>query len=164
MSYRKTAQPPERNANKERTLFGEHKNSGIHFADYDKIPVEVKGIDVTPLTSFADGHLGDILDVNIELTSYTHPTPVQKYAMPIVRLGRDLMSCAQTGSGKTAAFVLPCLSRCIESGMNIKEKPRTRAQQPYILILAPTRELAGQIYDECKKVCSHTLLIFARPT
>ena len=53
---------------------------------------------------------------NIELAKYTKPTPVQKHSIPIILAKRDLMSCAQTGSGKTAAFLVPILNRCVNSG------------------------------------------------
>lgn len=52
----------------------------------------------------------------LQLAEYAKPTPVQKYALPITLSGRDLMACAQTGSGKTAAFLLPVLSLVFENG------------------------------------------------
>ena len=55
--------------------------------------------------------LADIVTQNVQKSNYATPTPVQKYAIPIVSEGRDLMACAQTGSGKTAAFLLPILNR-----------------------------------------------------
>ncbi len=74
---------------------------------------------------------------------YTEPTPVQQAAIPPVMLGRDLLGCSQTGTGKTAAFALPIIHRLASEPSNGKGRRRTRA-----LILAPTRELAAQI-DEC---------------
>ena len=55
--------------------------------------------------------LADVVIQNVQKSNYTTPTPVQKYAIPIITEGRDLMACAQTGSGKTAAFLLPILNR-----------------------------------------------------
>lgn len=54
--------------------------------------------------------------MNILLTRYDRPTPVQKHAMPIILSKRDLMACAQTGSGKTAAFLVPILNQIFENG------------------------------------------------
>ncbi|MGE0230995.1 MAG: DEAD/DEAH box helicase [Flavobacteriaceae bacterium] len=68
---------------------------------------------------------------------YTEPTPIQAQAIPHVLAGKDLMGIAQTGTGKTASFVLPMLTRI--------EKGRARARMPRTLILEPTRELAAQV-------------------
>lgn len=68
---------------------------------------------------------------------YTEPTPVQAKAIPVVLAGRDVVACAQTGTGKTAAFVLPALNRLINSP--------SKSKHPRILVLTPTRELATQI-------------------
>ncbi len=93
------------------------------------------------------------------MCGYSTPTPVQQYSVPIVDAGRDLMACAQTGSGKTAAFLVPILSKCYHDGPQSRFIPdvdesrpgRTRVY-PTGLILAPTRELASQIFEEARKV------------
>ena len=69
-----------------------------------------------PISTFDDLKLGDILTFNLKLCQYTKPTPVQKHAIPIVLGGRDVMACAQTGSGKTAAFLLPLLHHMLQNG------------------------------------------------
>jgi ATP-dependent RNA helicase DDX3X len=93
---------------------------------------------------------------NIELARYATPTPVQKYSIPIVCAGRDLMACAQTGSGKTGGFLFPILSELFSRGSAAPPdsgygRNRGRKAFPIGLILAPTRELASQIYDEARK-------------
>ncbi|XP_055071105.2 DEAD-box helicase 3 X-linked a isoform X2 [Misgurnus anguillicaudatus] len=139
-------------------------NTGINFEKYDDIPVEATGSNCPGhIESFHDVDMGDIIMGNIALTSYTHPTPVQKYAIPIIKSKRDLMACAQTGSGKTAAFLLPVLSQIYTDGpgealqaSKASVQPENgkyarRKQYPISLVLAPTRELALQIYDEARK-------------
>ncbi|GAB1302651.1 ATP-dependent RNA helicase DDX3X [Apodemus speciosus] len=134
-------------------------NTGINFEKYDDIPVEATGNNCPPhIESFSDVEMGEIIMGNIELTRYTRPTPVQKHAIPIIKEKRDLMACAQTGSGKTAAFLLPILSQIYADGPGealraMKENGRygRRKQYPISLVLAPTRELAVQIYEEARK-------------
>jgi ATP-dependent RNA helicase RhlE len=72
---------------------------------------------------------------------YTSPTPIQLQAIPHVLAGRDLLGCAQTGTGKTAAFALPILHRLTHTG----NPPRGRGRRIRVLVLSPTRELAAQI-------------------
>ncbi|KAI9319913.1 P-loop containing nucleoside triphosphate hydrolase protein [Dichotomocladium elegans] len=151
-----------RNPRTERELFGsaedsDRQHTGINFEKYDDIPVEASGHDCPEaITSFGaplDAHLMS----NIELARYTTPTPVQKYSIPIVGAGRDLMACAQTGSGKTGGFLFPVLSELFAKGpLDVPpEDPnrgyRSRKAYPTVLILAPTRELVSQIFDEAKK-------------
>ena len=70
---------------------------------------------------------------------YTTPTPIQEKAIPIVLMGRDVLGCAQTGTGKTASFVLPMI--------DILAEGRAKARMPRSLILEPTRELAAQVAE-----------------
>ena len=89
--------------------------------------------------NFNELGLSDKVLQAVEATGYTTPTPIQEQAIPIALQGRDILGIAQTGTGKTAAFTLPMLSR-LESG-------RARARMPRTLILEPTRELAAQVED-----------------
>merc|ERR1712131_464377 len=100
--------------------------------------------------------------MGIKLANYTTPTPVQKNAIPIINADRDLMACAQTGSGKTAAFLLPILSQIFKSGpgesLNATKNHSSggygrgrKKLYPLGLVLSPTRELASKIYDEARK-------------
>jgi superfamily II DNA/RNA helicase len=75
----------------------------------------------------------------VEASGYSEPTPIQTQAIPHVLAGRDVLGIAQTGTGKTASFVLPMLTRL--------EKGRARARMPRTLILEPTRELAAQVEE-----------------
>ena len=156
--------PGPSNQRLERELFGTANDpskvhSGINFANYDDIPVEASGHDVPePVLQFTNPPLDDHLLSNIKLASYKTPTPVQKYSIPIVMGGRDLMACAQTGSGKTGGFLFPILSQAYIHGPSNMAPPqgggmgyRSRKALPTSLILAPTRELVSQIYDEARK-------------
>uniref|UniRef100_A0A673BS86 RNA helicase n=1 Tax=Sphaeramia orbicularis TaxID=375764 RepID=A0A673BS86_9TELE len=152
------SKPTARNERLEHELFS-GSNTGINFEKYDDIPVEATGQNCPEhIHSFQDVDLGEIIMGNICLSRYTRPTPVQKHAIPIVKSKRDLMACAQTGSGKTAAFLLPILSQIYSQGpgeaLNATKdnvKLGCRKQFPISLVLAPTRELALQIYDEARK-------------
>ena len=89
-------------------------------------------------TTFADLGLAPVILKSLAEKGYEHPTPVQAQAIPAALAGTDLLVSSQTGSGKTAAFMLPCLTRL--------EKPATqRGIGPRVLVLAPTRELALQV-------------------
>src|SRR5215813_1928806 len=68
---------------------------------------------------------------------YTTPTPIQQQSIPHVNAGRDVLGCAQTGTGKTASFALPMIDK-LTAG-------RARARMPRSLVLEPTRELATQV-------------------
>src|SRR6185503_12467814 len=96
---------------------------------------------------FEDLHLIDPLVRAVHAEGYETPTPIQTQAIPHVLAGRDLLGCAQTGTGKTAAFALPMLQRL--SAPREAAGPTAggsrRAAGPRALILVPTRELALQV-------------------
>ncbi|KAI5635375.1 DEAD/DEAH box helicase domain-containing protein [Phthorimaea operculella] len=144
--------PLPRDERVELELFGTG-NTGINFSKYEDIPVEASGDRVPDfITSFEDVNLTEIMRQNIASARYDKPTPVQKYAIPIVLGHRDVMACAQTGSGKTAAFLVPILNQMYEAGPVKHMGPYNRRKQyPLGLVLAPTRELATQIFDEARK-------------
>ena len=78
--------------------------AGINFDKYDEIPVEVTGRDPPHnIQTFDECNFYGEVRNNVERCRYVRPTPVQKYAIPIITSGRDLMACAQTGSGKTVS-------------------------------------------------------------
>lgn len=89
--------------------------------------------------TFRDLSLSEELLRALNERGYQEPTPIQKQAIPHVLMGRDLLGCAQTGTGKTASFVLPMI--------DILDQGRARMRMPRSLILEPTRELAAQVAD-----------------
>src|ERR1700704_4090978 len=86
-------------------------------------------------------------------TGYTTPTPIQEQAIPVVTQGRDVLGCAQTGTGKTASFALPMIDK-LAAG-------RSRARMPRSLILEPTRELATQVEAAFERYGKHHRLTTA---
>jgi len=103
--------------------------------------------------SFADLGLSDELLRAVTDAGYTEPTPIQQQSIPPVLMGKDLIGIAQTGTGKTAAFVLPMI--------DILGEGRTRALMPRSLILEPTRELAAQVAENFEKYGTHHKLSMA---
>jgi len=93
--------------------------------------------------TFADLGLSDELLRAVKDSGYDDPTPIQRAAIPSVLMGRDLVGIAQTGTGKTAGFVLPMI--------DILHEGRSRARMPRSLILEPTRELAMQVAENFEK-------------
>ncbi len=100
--------------------------------------------------TFQDLHLSEPLLRAVEEKGYTTPTPIQARAIEPALAGRDLLGCAQTGTGKTAAFTLPILQQ-------LDAAPRTRGRRTIrALVLTPTRELAIQIDECCRDYARHT--------
>ena len=100
--------------------------------------------------TFRDTGLSEKVLAAVEAAGYTTPTPIQAQAIPHALQGRDVLGIAQTGTGKTAAFTLPMLSRL--------EQGRARARMPRTLILEPTRELAAQVEESFLKYGANTRL------
>lgn len=118
---------------------------------------------------FEDAGFTDVFLDNIRRAGWEKPTPIQKYAIPIIMAGHDMMACAQTGSGKTvryfnfflpypskslpffnfkAAYLLPILSSMLKRGE--LNSAAGESQNPGAIIMSPTRELAIQISSEAK--------------
>ncbi|MGW8194734.1 MAG: DEAD/DEAH box helicase [Desulforhopalus sp.] len=96
--------------------------------------------------SFKEFQFHPQVDAGIKACGYISPTPIQKEAIPPILAGRDILGLAQTGTGKTAAFVLPILQRLVDG-------PR---KQLRALIVAPTRELAEQIHENISRMAKMT--------
>ncbi|MGB3796978.1 MAG: DEAD/DEAH box helicase, partial [Alteraurantiacibacter sp.] len=95
------------------------------------------------MTTFADLGLSPELLKAVEDSGYTEPTPIQAEAIPAVLMMKDVLGIAQTGTGKTASFVLPMI--------DVLANGRRRALMPRSLILEPTRELAAQVAENFEK-------------
>ena len=103
--------------------------------------------------SFADLGLSPEVLQAVRDAGYETPTPIQVQAIPYVLMGRDVLGCAQTGTGKTAGFTLPML--------DILAAGRARARMPLSLILEPTRELAAQVSQAFETYGKHHKLSMA---
>jgi len=94
----------------------------------------------TPKHQFADFDVNDVIKNNLATNGYIIPTPIQDQAIPFALEGRDVIGIASTGTGKTAAFAIPMINRLAGN------------RNANAIIIAPTRELAQQIEDECRKL------------
>ncbi len=101
----------------------------------------------TQSSTFAELGLGTKVLAAVKSLGYESPSPVQEQAIPAVLAGKDVLAAAQTGTGKTAAFLLPVLNDLPHHG---------KAKGPLCLIVTPTRELAIQIEDVCQTICKKT--------
>lgn len=132
-------------------------SQGINFDRFDRIEVSCRGADLVPCDKFSDLIKSKLLLDNIDRAGYTKMTPIQRYTIPALAQGYDLVGCAQTGSGKTAAFLLPVLQHIFD----IPELPSQygeECQKPYCIVIAPTRELARQTYVEALKLSRDSMV------
>ena len=106
---------------------------------------------------------------NVKLCRYERPTPIQSYCIPALLTGHDVIAVAQTGSGKTAAFLIPILSKLMGKAAKLRAPrpsvaadftPRTQGvvAEPLVLIICPTRELSIQTFDEARRLCYRSML------
>jgi superfamily II DNA/RNA helicase len=100
--------------------------------------------------SFEATGLSESLLKRIREIGYDSPTPIQKESIPEILQGRDILACAQTGTGKTASFALPIV--------DILQNSRKRNRLPRAIILTPTRELAAQVEENIIQYAKHTAL------
>jgi probable ATP-dependent RNA helicase DDX4 len=138
-----------------------YEGTGINFKDYDNIAVNASDgngpLQVVNYQTFSEMGLRMYLVENLTKCKYTKPTPVQRAAIPILLNDRDIMACAQTGSGKTAAFLLPILHKLLSNQAEISQAGVMPAT-PEALILAPTRELALQIGKEANAYAAGSIV------
>ncbi|KAJ8717955.1 hypothetical protein PYW07_005885 [Mythimna separata] len=145
----------------EQEIFSSTISSGINFDKFDCIAVKVSGENPPrAIDSFETANLRKYVLDNILKAGYKKPTPIQKHAIPIIMGGRDLMGCAQTGSGKTAAFLLPIINTLLQDPRELIVGGNGCAQ-PQVIIVAPTRELTLQIFNEARKFSYGSVLKIA---
>lgn len=105
------------------------------------------------ITSFYQMNLSRPLMKGIAAMNFVHPTPIQSATIPVALLGRDICGCAATGTGKTAAYMLPILERLLY-------RPHSGLSLTRILVLVPTRELGVQVYQVSKQLAQFTTVEF----
>ncbi|CAK7268252.1 hypothetical protein SEPCBS57363_003001 [Sporothrix epigloea] len=157
----------------ERELFGDpdkRSGSGIDFSTLTEIKVFQEGeTRIAPFYDFDKAGLHPVMRQNVELAGYKVPTPIQMYCLPAIIQGHDIMGIAQTGSGKTAAYLIPILNNLMGKAKKLSAPrpnpatyrpgidPPARAE-PLVVIVAPSRELGIQIFNEARKFCYRTML------
>lgn len=109
------------------------------------------------VTHFSELELDERLIIALHDKGYDRPTAIQAEAIPPAMNGRDVLGSAPTGTGKTAAFLLPVLQHLLDF-------PRKKSGPPRVLILTPTRELAMQVADQARELAAHTSLDIATIT
>ena len=147
---------------REKLLFAQQGSQGIQFNKYKDIKVQLSGPGTNSakaLDRFASlDKLPPFLARNIQLMHYATPTPIQQHAVPLALAGSDLMCCAQTGSGKTAAFLIPVCTALSGETAGKSTVGVPGAARPRAVVMAPTRELASQIELEAQKLTNRSVL------
>jgi ATP-dependent RNA helicase DDX3X len=123
----------------------------------ENITLSLEGKTVTPdttLEKFSQVGFSKEIMANFDKMKFDLMTPIQKYVLPVIAQGNDVIGCSQTGSGKTIAFLSPIVNKMMKDG-----PPKENSEypsSPIALILIPTRELAEQIYREGRKLLHNT--------
>ncbi|POS77715.1 DEAD box RNA helicase-PL10B [Diaporthe helianthi] len=144
--------------------------SGIDFSSMAPVDLEMEGpVQIRPIANFSDAGLHPAMVNNLDKAQYKTPTPIQKYCLPAIKQGFDVIGIAQTGSGKTAAYLIPILDKLMGKAKKLAAPrpnpstfkpgidPPVRAE-PLVCIVVPTRELAIQIFMEARKFCYRSML------
>ncbi|CAM1501746.1 Fc.00g037300.m01.CDS01 [Cosmosporella sp. VM-42] len=146
------------------------ERTGLDFSQIECIQVEQEGpIKIEPIKTFADAGLHPVMFENVQLAGYDNPTPIQKFTIPSILQGYDVIGIAQTGSGKTTAYLIPILSKLMGKAKKLaapRPNPATFrpgvdegvTAEPLVLVVVPTRELAVQIFNEARKFCYRSML------
>ena len=117
------------------------------------VPIDATVVTPAATITFADFGLDPLIQKAVSEQGYTIPTPIQAQAIPHVLAGSDLMGAAQTGTGKTAAFVLPIIQKILRHASNSASPARHPIRA---LVLTPTRELAVQVAENAASYSKHT--------
>ncbi|KAK4453568.1 putative ATP-dependent RNA helicase [Podospora aff. communis PSN243] len=155
-------------------LFGKQdermQSHGIDFTKIIEIEVAQEGpTRISPIRKFEDAGLHPAMLANVKLCRYSIPTPIQSYCIPAIKSGYDVIAIAQTGSGKTGAYLIPIIDKLMGKAKKLcatRPNPTTyRAgidtparAEPLVVIVAPNRELAIQIFNEARKFCYRSML------
>ncbi|KAL8842083.1 MAG: hypothetical protein Q9170_000687 [Blastenia crenularia] len=144
---------------------------GAQFQKLMDIDVLVESdLKIDPITTFDDAGLHPVVRKNVDRCGYKVPTPIQAYCLPAVLKNVDVIGIAQTGSGKTAAYLIPTISKLMGKAKKLcGPRPNVTAAdfdiksqgvrgEPLILVVVPTRELATQIFDEARRLCYRSML------
>lgn len=116
-----------------------------------EITVQGEGIE-RPILEFSHCHSDVKLMENLKGSGYNTPTPIQMQVIPVALCGRDVLACAQTGSGKTAAFLIPMIMKIHFEMAQQTDETQSMPSVPKGLVLAPTRELCMQIERQAKEL------------
>ncbi|KAK8070971.1 DEAD/DEAH box helicase [Apiospora hydei] len=153
-------------------IFGKPEDRSKPGEQFDKIAqIEVlqEGMArIVPIKTFETAGLHPVMYKNVQLCGYKTPTPIQRYCIPAIKMGHDVIAIAQTGSGKTAAYLLPILNHLMGKAKKLAA-PRPSPSdiefgcgpvraEPLVVVVVPTRELAVQIFNEARKFCYRTML------
>ncbi|CAN0056222.1 unnamed protein product, partial [Discosporangium mesarthrocarpum] len=117
--------------------------------------VTVDGMDVTPLADFASANMPSEVMKYVTDRGWKAPTPIQGHCWPVLLAGRDIVGIAETGSGKTLAFSLPAMSAIFKKMAAAEKKGKLMGLGPFMLVLAPTRELALQSAEVITEAGQH---------
>ncbi|EHK44382.1 hypothetical protein TRIATDRAFT_35745 [Trichoderma atroviride IMI 206040] len=155
-------------------LFGDpesrrDRQTGLDFSKIEQIEVIQEGPQrIEYIKTFADAGIHPVMLRNIELCGYEVPTPIQKFTIPAILQGYDVIGVAQTGSGKTAAYLIPILSKLMGKAKKLGAPRPNPARfqegvdnviaEPLVVVVVPTRELAVQIFNEARKLCYRSML------